>query len=179
MIFTYVDNSNVSIEGKRVSAIKKGYAADLYDSFQNEIFDQEWQLDYGFLHGIACGDKKNIRSAKLWGSPPPYDTFWNMVRSKGFEVKTYEKSFGHEKKVDTAIAHAMTKDAYTILNKAEDEIILVAGDKDYVPIVEDLRQFGVNFTVMFWEHAAREIREIATTFISLNPYFDLITFKKE
>lgn len=47
------------------------------------------------------------------------DTFWKMVERQGFEVKTYDRSVsGKEKKVDVAIAHAMTKDAYISLRRA-------------------------------------------------------------
>jgi hypothetical protein len=55
--------------------------------------------------------------ARLWGSPPPGDSFWNMLHKKGFNPTVYEKNAANkEKKVDVAIAHAMTKDAYTKLD---------------------------------------------------------------
>ena len=125
--YTYIDNSNVYIEGSRIAAVKNEMARNIVDAMNNHKTDFSWQLDYGKLHMFLCGNNKNeIGAARFWGSPPPSDTFWKMVKRKGFDVKTYEKSHGKEKKVDVAIAHRMTKDAYTIIDKTTDEITLVA-----------------------------------------------------
>jgi len=91
-------------------------------------------------------------------------------------VQTYERNAANkEKKVDMAIGHRMTKEAYTIIDKVHDELTLVAGDKDFVPVVEDLVSEGFTVQVVFWEHAAKELKEAASSFISLDPYLDHLT----
>jgi uncharacterized LabA/DUF88 family protein len=152
-------------------------AMNIYEAMNKDIKDFSWQLDYGRLHEFLCGtDNCEIGCARLWGSPPPSDSFWKMVERKGFEVKTYEKSFaGKEKKVDVAIAHQITKDAYTIIDKPNDEINLVAGDKDFVPVVEDLVGAGVRVVVVFWNHAAPELKRVATDFTSLDAHIDFLS----
>ena len=35
--YIYVDNSNLYIEGKRVSAVQKGLAMNIYDAMNNRI----------------------------------------------------------------------------------------------------------------------------------------------
>lgn len=179
MNFTYVDNSNVYIEGCRASAVAKKLAgAETYiEAMNNGVVDRAWNLDYGKLHQFACGDKAEIGGAKLWGSPPPSDSFWEMVKRKGFEVKTYDKNFaGKEKKVDVAIAHQITKDAYSgKIDKGTDEITLVAGDKDFVPVVEDLVENGFKVHVVFWENVAPELKAACSEFISLNPFLDMLS----
>jgi hypothetical protein len=167
--YTYVDNSNFFIEGQRTAAVEKGMALDIFDAIQRRVFDYSWQPDYGKLHVLLCGDQKQIGGAKLWGSPPPADSFWKMVESKGFKVKTYERSYGKERKVDVAIGYEIAKDCPK-MDKANSEIILVAGDKDFVPVVEDLKVEGYNICVAFWEHAAAAMRGKASSFFSLNPY---------
>jgi uncharacterized LabA/DUF88 family protein len=180
-VFTYVDNSNVYIEGSRVSAVRKGMAPNIYDAMNNKIVDHSWNIDYGRLHQFLRGtDRAEIGAARLWGSPPPSDSFWEMVKRKGFTVETFEKSAsGQEKKVDVAIAHRITKDAYTCINKSQDEIVLVSGDKDFVPVIEDLISEGYKVKVAFWDQAAQELKDslktLATDFISLNSYFELIS----
>ena len=182
-MFTYVDNSNVYIEDSRVSAVRKGIAPNIYDAMNNNIVDHSWNIDYGRLHQFLCGtDQAEIGAARLWGSPPPSDSFWEMVRKEGFIVETFEKSAsGKEKKVDVAIAHRITKDAYTVINKSEDELVLVSGDKDFVPVIADLIKEGYTVKVAFWDQAAQELkdslRNSATDFLCLNPYFDLISSK--
>lgn len=175
--FTYVDNSNVYIEGCRVSAVRKKLpgASTIIQAMNNRVVDMTWQLDYGKLHGFACGDDgASIGAANLWGSPPPGDTFWKMVEQHGFKHVKFERNFaGKEKKVDVAIAHQMTKDAYSgVVKKGEDEMTLIAGDTDYVPVLEDLKQAGFIVHLVFWDHAGREIKAAATKFVSLNPYFE-------
>ena len=137
LTYTYVDNSNVFIEGQRTSAVATGKAIDIADAISRRIYDYTWQLDYGKLHQFLCGEDHEIGCAKLWGSPPPNDSFWNTVASKGWQVKTYERSHGKEKKVDVAIAIQCMKDSAK-LDKLNSEILLVAGDKDFVPLVQDL-----------------------------------------
>lgn len=117
-IFTYVDNSNFFIEGRRVSAVGTGLASDIYDAIDREVFDNSWEPDYGRLHQFACGEEEEIGRAKLWGSPPPGDSFWDMVERQGFDVETFDKSVsGEEKKVDTAITHQITKETYSLIDK--------------------------------------------------------------
>lgn len=178
LTYTYVDNSNVFIEGQRVSAVRKGMATSIQEATENHILDFAWNIDYGRLHEFACGPKKGIGCARLWGSPPPGDSFWKMVEVKGFQVTIFDKGFsGKEKKVDVAIAHQMTKDAYTVIEKANSEITLVSGDADFVPVIEDLKGNGFRVCVLFWDHAGRELREAASLFTSLNPFLDHVARK--
>ena len=70
-----------------------------------------------------------------------------------------------------AIGAAMTKDADTKLDKAKDEILLVAGDSDYEPALSDLKAEGFKVQVAFWDHAAGEIKRLlGNDFISPNRY---------
>ena len=111
----------------------------------------------------------------MWGSPPPGDSFWKMVESKGWKVTIFDRNYaGKEKKVDVAIAHAMTKDAYTIVNRDGDELTLVAGDSDYVPVVKDLVAEGFDVIVAFWDHASPELKREAPEFFSLNKYLSVL-----
>ena len=164
--YTYVDNSNLYIEGCRVSAVQKGLAKTIDDAMKSGVLDHSWKIDYGKLYAYVCG-KDTV--ARLWGSPPPGDTFWKMVGRAGFQTKVYDKNAGNkEKQVDVAIAIAMMEDALTAVDKDNDDILLVAGDSDYVPIVARLIALGYKVEVAFWGQAARELRDTAVNFISLD-----------
>lgn len=65
-----------------------------------------------------------------------------------------------------------TKDSYERMKPGKDELTLVAGDSDYVPIVEDLVERAFKFDVAFWDHASRELRTTCSKFISLNKYLE-------
>ena len=175
--FTYVDNSNVFIEGQRVSAVERGLARDINDAMHRGITDPHWRIDYGALHKFVCGGPSEIGAARLCGSVPPGDSFWKMVERYGFDVQTYDRSVSNkEKKVDVTIALWMIKDAYSgTIERGVDEITLVAGDNDYLPVVEDLVESGHIVDVVFWSHAGRELREAARKFVVLNQYLSFLT----
>lgn len=171
--YAYVDNSNIYIEGCRVSAVKKGLAKNIYEAMGNGIVDHTWQMDYGKLYDFLCAEGD---IARLWGSPPPGDSFWNMLDKKGFNPTVYQKNAANqEKKVDVAIAHRMTKDAYTLIDKEKDDILLVAGDTDYIPVVTDLIAEGYKVEVAFWDHLARDIKEAASKHIALDEHHGHLT----
>jgi hypothetical protein len=174
--FTYVDNSNLFLEGQRVSAVAKGMACSIIHAMNAHITDYDWNLDYGRLHDLLCGDDREVGCARLWGSPPPGDSFWRRVEQRGWKVQIFERALDNrEKKVDVAVAHQMTKDAYTVVRPGVDWLTLVSGDKDYVPVVADLVAQGHLVEIAFWDQAARELKEVATRFTSLNRFHALIT----
>ena len=66
----------------------------------------------------------------------------------------------------------MMEDSYERLKIGEDEITLVAGDADYVPAIEKLKKRNIPVHVVFWAYASRELKEVATKFINLDPYLE-------
>jgi len=169
----YVDNSNVWIEGMHVAAHVAGHAPSVWDAVQNKICDYNWKLDFGKLFEFAGGDRKDVKKAALFGSRPPQnDSVWDAAKRKGFEVVVYDRKHGHEKKIDTDIVATMMEDSYEILKIGEDEMTLVSGDADYVPAIEKLKKRGIPVHVVFWNHASRELKDIATKFVSLDGYLN-------
>lgn len=66
----------------------------------------------------------------------------------------------------------MTKDAYKHGKPKDDLFVLVAGDKDYVPTLNELTADGYQVEVVFWNHAARELKQAATRFIALDEHLE-------
>lgn len=62
----------------------------------------------------------------------------------------------------------MMEDSYEIYQQG-DEFTLVSGDADYVPAIEKLKKRGIPVHVVFWGHASRELKEVATKFVNLDP----------
>ena len=91
----------------------------------------------------------------------------------GFEVIVYDRHAANkEKKIDTQITADMIEDSYELMKADRDEITLVAGDRDYAPAIEKLRKRGFAVRVVFWDHAARELKDAASKFIQLDPYLE-------
>lgn len=169
--FVYVDNSNVWIEGMRVSAVERGFAPDIWAAVENKIQDNGWRIDFGRLHEFAGGG--DIGRAVLYGSrPPANDTLWRIAEQKGFEVVVEARNVANrEKKIDTTIVRDIMRDFFTRM-KEGDEATLVAGDADYVLVVEDLTQRGFRFEVVFWSHASGQLKGACSKFVALNAYLE-------
>lgn len=178
----YVDNSNLYIEGRRVSAVAQKLSPNIIQATRDGIFDHAYTLSFGKLHEFLCGkDKRDIKRIALFGSrPPPNDGIWQIAKRAGFELHLEDRNFANkEKKIDTGIATLITKDAYTSDgykngNPDRELFVLVAGDSDYVPTVKALQEDGFKVEVVFWNHAARELREAANKFISLDRYLEAL-----
>lgn len=179
--YLYVDNSNVWIEGMHVAAVANGLAPDIWAAMDQRICDNSWKMDFGQLFGFAGGDKTEVGRAVLFGSsrPPPNDPLWESAKRMGFEVVVVDRNIRNkEKKVDTSIATAIVADSYERMKPDRDEVTLVAGDADYVPTVEQLVGRGFKVHVVFWNHAARELKEVASQFTSLNPYLEHLNLNR-
>ena len=172
----YVDNSNVFIEGQRVSAVREHMALSIYDAMNNKTLNFSYRISFGKLYQFVAGhNREKISRAMLFGSrPPENDIIWNMAKRAGFEVIIHDRNVANrEKKIDTGIVTAMVRDAY--LKSADGDVFtLVAGDKDYVPAIEQMISDGRKVDVVFWEHAAAELRNACSNFISLDPHLELL-----
>jgi hypothetical protein len=181
VLFVYVDNSNVWIEGMRASAIQKGMARSGYQAKTEDILDHAWTYDFGRLYELACPEGSKVGRSILFGSkPPPNDSLWELARDKGFEVETFERSAGgREKEVDTGIVTMMLDDSRDYMQAERgDKAVLLAGDRDYVPALKSLKRRGLGTRVVFWDHAtARDLRLEADEFISLDPHLEHLAFQ--
>jgi hypothetical protein len=160
VLFVYVDNSNLWIEGMRVSAVRKGLAGTPADAMTRGILDHDWSYDFGKLYQAICPETAQIGRSALFGSrPPANDSLWDMARREGFEVTTYDRNFSnHEKEVDVAISTLLMEDSYEHMKSdRDDRAVLVSGDRDYSPTVRSLSRRGLPTTVVFWKHATAKV----------------------
>ena len=181
VLFVYVDNSNVWIEGRRASAVAKGLARSHDESQEQDIFDPGWTYDFGRLYELACPEGSKVGRSILFGSkPPPNDSLWELARDKGFEVEVFDRSAGgREKEVDTGIVTMMLDDSHEYMQPERgDKVVLLAGDRDYVPALKSLKRRGIGTRVVFWDHAtARDLRQEADEFVSLDPHLQQLAFR--
>ena len=182
MDYIYVDNSNLYIEGRRASAVSQHLAANIVEAMNKGILDHGYTISFGRLHEFLCGkDKRQIKRVALFGSrPPPNDGIWQFAKKAGFELHLEDRNYNNkEKKIDTGIATLLTKDAYKSDayrngKPKEDTFVLVAGDSDYVPTINELKEDGFIIEVVFWNHASPELRKVASRFIGLDPFLDAL-----
>ncbi len=176
MEYVYVDNSNLYIEGRRVSAVRTGLADNIIQAMNDRILDHGYTISFGKLHEFLTGnDLSQIKRVALFGSrPPPNDSIWRFAERAGFELHLEDRNYANkEKRIDTGIVTLMMKDAYRNASPG-DTFVLVAGDGDYIPTIREMISDGFNVEVVFWDHASHDLKESATKFISLDQHLDFL-----
>lgn len=174
--YVYVDNSNIWIEGKYHSAVKKGMIDNVFDAHASNLCDQYWSYDFGKLLNVASSKSVNdVKKAVLFGSKPTdKDSLWQSAVAKGYQVITANRNASNkEKRVDTGFAAAVLKDLYKEVHKS-DEIILCAGDSDFFPVIQNILEEDIKVTVVFWSNVADSLKKDATNFICLDDYIEEI-----
>jgi hypothetical protein len=69
MEYIYIDNSNLYIEGRRVSAVVNKLAGSIIEAMNNGILDQGYTISFGKLHEFLTGnDFSKIKRVALFGS---------------------------------------------------------------------------------------------------------------
>jgi uncharacterized LabA/DUF88 family protein len=179
MTHILIDGSNLYIEGQRLSSFQSRPAALREASvYEHQRFDFQFRLDLhrliGFLRGSASDDPR----PKLFGSHSENSpSFFSAAVAAGFELVLFERNaMNREKQVDVALAvEAMDLAARAVPGR--DRFVLVAGDGDYLPLVQRLRARGFEVEIVFWGHAARHLVEAASRFVNLDPHAALVSYR--
>jgi uncharacterized LabA/DUF88 family protein len=101
-----------------------------------------------------------------------------LAKDVGFDVILFDRNYSNkEKEVDVAIATQMVADSYEYMkHDRNDRVVLVSGDRDYLPSIKQLAARGFPTTVVFWEHATSlDLRADADQFAKLDDLFDYLT----
>lgn len=87
-----------------------------------------------------------------------------------FDADVFLKVAGKSKGVDISLARDMLGHAY---KDSYDAAVLIAGDGDYVPLVEDVKRLGKQVYVVFFaadgNGLSPELRRAADTFFDFSP----------
>ncbi|RIB03074.1 hypothetical protein C2G38_819159 [Gigaspora rosea] len=180
LIYVFVDNSNVFIEGKY--AIAELEKLGTFDNKRRAPCFNQFRIDHGKLLTTIQGNRKLGDAPVIVGSrPPPNDSLWRSVREQGYDAMVYDRNIeNREKKVDVALAHTMSK---VILTKSPGILALVSGDNDFEPIVTIARKSNWIVETWFWkmgmsgELSAKTISHLWT--ITISPFRVVLVLTSE
>jgi uncharacterized LabA/DUF88 family protein len=165
-----VDNSNVFIEARKLSAAKKGVTTLTPEG--KAPHDPSWQVDYAALLTTLANGRK-IREALLVGSrPPPNDAIWKMAEAGGFKVKVHDRDANNkEKAVDAELVAQGTR----VICKTPAPAVLVigSGDRDFVPLVNVAKEEGWTVEMAAFKSAYSEEGDMAKTVNTIRPLDDV------
>jgi uncharacterized LabA/DUF88 family protein len=179
MTHILIDGSNLYIEGQRLSSYQSTPAALREGSIhQHQRFDFQFRLNLNRLIGFLRGGASDGPRPKLFGSHSENSpVFFSAAVAAGFEPILFDRDAkNREKQVDVALAvEAMDLAATAVPGR--DRFVLVAGDSDYLPLVQRLRTRGFEVEIIFWGHAARDLVEAASRFVNLDPHAGFVSYR--
>ncbi len=126
---------------------------NLFYGIVNNSRDRGYRIDFGELLRVAATSSetetaREVGSAYIAGIVPDDDSFWDVAKSKGFEVhRGYLNKSGRSKQDDAYLITFIMKTLYE--KESPSTIVLVAGDADYVPPLEQCIEKGWRVEIAF------------------------------
>ncbi|CAG8540962.1 46496_t:CDS:2 [Gigaspora margarita] len=170
----YIDNSNIWIEGKYTVGDLEQLGT--FDFDRGSYYFKQLQIDHGKLLTTVLDGRKLGGAPFLVGSrPPPNDSLWARIRDQGFEVNIFDRDIRshHEKESDTELALSA---AETITSNDPGVLVLIAGDRDYRPLVKRALKHNWIVETWFWSSGISSSLKSDTIFRSLDDCYRSFSF---
>ena len=142
-VFIYVDDSNMWIEAKKLAAVKSKLKC---------VEDPRLRLDIGKVTDVVANSREVVLGTLYGSEPPPVDTVWHKIRSRGWKVVTNQRSTytNKEKQVD----HQMVADITALVSDrsvAKGKVVIVSGDADMIPAIKESLKRKWPVEIWMWE----------------------------
>lgn len=171
----FIDGSNLFIEGMRLSShLRSGDPTK--PVYQHPDFDFDFRIDLRKFNTILGGVGAAVKPLIVGSRSENSDIVFESAAWCGFDTVVYQRdSHNREKKVDATITMRALLAALDGTPETT-RIVLVAGDADYVPVVAELRKRRYEVEVVFWAHGSHELQAVASRFIALDPFIELLRY---
>ncbi|CAG8476053.1 5414_t:CDS:2 [Paraglomus occultum] len=165
-VHIFIDNSNIWIEGKYTVGNLEQLGT--YDFDRNSYYFRQLQIDHGrLLNTVQCGRKLGGAPFLVGSRPPPNDSLWARIRDQGFKVDIFDQDIRshREKEVDTQLIMTATE---VVTSHDPGVLVLIAGDRDYRPVVKLALQRNWLVETWFWSSGISSFLKPDTIFRSLD-----------
>lgn len=161
----FVDGENMAIQGKKVGA-EAGYQISEGTGFRSGVFLWPPQGQHTCLMNsmnsgpwpgdIYCAPIRSFYFTAMQGNDPGIAAVKELIWSAGFQPRVFKKRDGKSKGVDISLATEILSNAY---KDNYDVAVLLAGDGDYVPMVEEVKRQGKVVYVSFFDGASQGVND--------------------
>ncbi|CAG8642992.1 3920_t:CDS:2, partial [Paraglomus occultum] len=164
LVHLFIDNSNIWIEGKyTVGNLER---LGTFDSDRNSYCFKQLQIDHGrLLTTVQCGRKLGSAPLVIGSCPSPNDSLWARVRDQGFKVNIFDGDIGSHREKKIKLVLPATE---TIMSSDPGVLVLIAGDRDYRPLVKQAQKLNWTAETWFWSSGTSRLLKSDTIFRSLN-----------
>ena len=154
-ISIFVDDANLWIEGKKAFAKEKGLRTPE---------DPRARFNIGRVtEVVAAGREDQIAGITLYGSrPPEVDSVWKKMKEHNWKLDIKDKSYhtGKEKQVDSQLITDVV--SLVASQGAPGILIIVSGDADYIPPIQEALKYNWQVEVWAWKQAiSAQIRRLS------------------
>ncbi|RMA96992.1 LabA-like NYN domain-containing protein [Hydrogenothermus marinus] len=145
-----------------------------YRKLVNFLAKDRWLLRAYFYTGIPQGDFPE-EMKKQWKKQK---SFLNELKNIGIKVRTMPLKKTPEGFIEKGVDILLATDMLSLaFRDAYDTAILVSGDSDYIPVVEEIQQLGKRVeNVSFKKTSSYELRNVCDKYMILDKYIDLFTY---
>lgn len=147
---------------------------NLFFGITNGHYGPTFRIDFGRLLLAACqqpgGITRSVGSAYIAGVIPDDDSFWQIARNQGFNVRRgYLGTNNRSKQDDAYLIADMVSTVYE--QTGPSTVVLIAGDADYVPPLHKALAKGWRNEVVFIDHGiSRSLEPVAHQIREIVPY---------
>jgi uncharacterized LabA/DUF88 family protein len=169
----FVDGENLTIRAQQIPELKAFNLEALPAYYLRDVFI--WapteSLDYTLKNGFHLGGvpTRAYYYTSVVGDDLMILSVRERIRAMGFDPQVFKKDSGSRRSKGVDIT--LTKDMLThAFFNHYDAAVLVAGDGDYVPLIQEVKRLGKNVFVLFFgeQHGlATEVRLVADQFSDL------------
>lgn len=160
-----VDNSNVFIEGQKLSAKRKGVVKA--NPADKDPCDPSWRIDFGALLNYLADGRKILNAILVGSRPPKNDGVWEAARVNGFSVIVYDRSGHEEKAVDTELVAQGTEAICSMVGPHV--LVIASGDRDFIPLVKVAHRKGWEVEMCAFSSSFSPAGDMATSVERVRP----------
>ncbi|MCX5848343.1 MAG: NYN domain-containing protein [Deltaproteobacteria bacterium] len=147
-VMIFVDGENLSIRFKSFIDNEKLEKLEKHIGYEKDIY--VWSPFLNLSNHNICAIVRIFYYTSLKGDDDKIRSIFDALKSLGVtDPKIFKKKPNNKtKRVDITLATDMLSNAY---NNNFDIAILVAGDEDYIPLVQELKHCGKQISLWFLE----------------------------